>query len=78
MDTAIHNSRFRPFLACKCICERELLFTTCVAIPRPPTMTLVNGLENGNYIVKVRLTATANANYKTAKAKTIVFEVIIK
>lgn len=41
-------------------------------------MTLVNGLENGNYIVKVRLTATANANYKTAKAKTIVFEVIIK
>ena len=39
-------------------------------------MTLVNGLENGTCKVKVILTAAANANYKAAKAKTIVFETI--
>lgn len=41
-------------------------------------MTLVNGLENGTYKVKVKLTAIAYANYKAAKAKTIAFKVIIK
>ena len=78
MDTVVHNSRFHPFLAYKCTCEWELPFTNCFAVPRPPAMALVNALEKGTYKAKVKLTAIANANYKAAKAKTIVFKVIIK
>ena len=49
-----------------------------IIVAKDGTVTVKNGLKRGTYKVKVRLTASADANYKKAANKNITLKIVVK